>query len=207
VFLDIRMPGLDGLEVAEVLSDSEEPPPAVVFVTAFADFAVEAFDVSAVDYLLKPVERERFDRALERAEGRLKSADGAALTPEVRRALETIQGVKAYASRFFIRSARGHYFVAASGVEWVDAQGNYARLHADGRAHLVRRTMKALEASLDPRRFVRVHRSAIVAVDAVVRIEPQGHAEYQLTLRDGTRLVSSRTYGSRIRELMGNASR
>jgi two-component system LytT family response regulator len=194
------MPALDGLEVAMALG---ERAPAVVFVTAFHEFAVRAFEVSAVDYLLKPVDRERFERALERAETRLAADAPVALDPALRQFLETLRADRAYPKRFLVRSARGHYFVRADEIEWVDAQENYVRLHAGGRAHLVRETMTALEARLNPETFVRVHRSAIVNIDRVERIEPHLRGEYLITLRDGTRITSSRAHSARLRELLG----
>jgi two-component system LytT family response regulator len=200
VFLDVNMPALDGLEVAEALG---EATPAVVFVTAFQEFAVRAFEVSAVDYLLKPVDRERFERALARAETRLASDAPPALDPVLRQLLEALRAERSYAKRFLVRSVRGHYFVRADEIDWVDAQENYVRLHAGGRAHLVRETMTALEAKLNPDMFVRVHRSAIVNIDRIERIESHTRGEYLITLRDGTRLTSSRAHGERLRQLLG----
>jgi two-component system LytT family response regulator len=198
VFLDINMPALDGLEVAEALGDGA---PAVVFVTAFHEFAVRAFEVSAVDYLLKPVDRERLERALARAEARL--AAGTSLTLDsVREFLATLRAERAYPRRFLVRSSRGHHFVRADEIDWVDAQGNYVRVHAGGRSHMLRDTMTAFEAKLDPDTFVRVHRSAIVNVDRIERIEPYARGEYLLTLRDGTRLTSSRAHSVRLHELL-----
>jgi two-component system, LytTR family, response regulator len=200
VFLDVNMPALDGLEVTEALG---ETPPAIVFVTAFHEFAVRAFEVSAVDYLLKPVDRERLERALARAELRLTANAPAALDPAVREFLEALRAERTYAKRFLVRSTRGHYFVRADEIDWVDAQENYVRLHAGSRAHLLRETMTALEAKLNPDAFVRVHRSAIVNIDRIERIEPYARGEYLITLRDGARLTSSRAHGERLRELLG----
>jgi two-component system LytT family response regulator len=200
VFLDVNMPALDGLEVAEALG---EAGPAVVFVTAFHEFAVRAFEVSAVDYLLKPVDRERFEQALARIETRLAADAPLTLEPAVRELLEALRADRAYPKRFLVRSTRGHYFVRADEIDWVDAQENYVRLHASGRAHLVRDTMTALEGKLNPDTFVRVHRSAIVNIDRVERIEPHARGEYLITLCDGTRLTSSRAHGERVRELLG----
>lgn len=202
VFLDIRMPGLSGIEVAQALDADDTAAPLIVFVTAHDEFALAAFDVSAADYLLKPVDRERFDRAIERIATRLQSERGAGLDPALRGLLEKLQTQRSYPTRFLIRGTRGYYFVKAANVEWVDAQGNYVRLHADGRSHLIRTTMKAFERQLDPERYVRVHRSAIVAIDCIDRIESHQHGEYIITLRDGARLTSSRAHSERLRELM-----
>jgi two-component system LytT family response regulator len=202
VFLDIRMPGLSGLEVAQAADAEDRAAPVIVFVTAHDEFALAAFDVAAADYLLKPVDRERFDRALERVEARLNDARGTGLDPSMRAVLEALQSQRAFPKRFLVRATKGYYFVKADDVEWVDAQGNYVRLHASGRAHMIRATMKSFVNQLDPERFVRVHRSAIVAMDCVERIEPYVHGEYRLSLRDGTRLTSSRAHSEALRALL-----
>lgn len=202
VFLDIRMPGLNGIEVAQALDAEDRVAPVIVFVTAHDEFAIAAFDVSAADYLLKPVDRVRFDRALERVEARLDAARESGLDPALRAVLEKLQSQRSYPRRFLVRATKGYYFVKADEVEWVDAQGNYMRLHAGGRAHMVRATMKGFERQLDPERFVRVHRSAIVAVDCVERIEHHEHGEYRITLRDGTKLTSSRAHSDALRRLL-----
>jgi two-component system LytT family response regulator len=196
------MPGLNGIEVAQALDAEDRAAPVIVFVTAHDEFAIAAFDVSAADYLLKPVDRERFDRALERVEARLGAARESGLDPALRTVLEKLQAQRSYPRRFLVRATKGYYFVKTDDVEWVDAQGNYMRLHAGGKAHMVRATMKGFEQQLDPERFVRVHRSAIVAVDCVERIEPHEHGEYRVTLRDGTKLTSSRAHSEALRRLL-----
>lgn len=210
VFLDVKMPELDGFEVLAALdaiqaaNEEEQLPahaPAIVFVTAFGEFAVKAFEVRAIDYLLKPFDRPRLDRALESASARRGNA-GAALAPELRELLAALRPGRPRVERFLIRNGHRMYFVAADEVEWADAAGNYVRLHAAGRAHLHRDTMKSLEARLDPRRFVRIHRSAIVNIDCVAQIEPYVHGEYVVTMRDGTRLTSSRAHSAGLRTLI-----
>ncbi|HEX7240184.1 MAG TPA: LytTR family DNA-binding domain-containing protein [Longimicrobiaceae bacterium] len=208
VFLDVRMPELDGLEVAEALAAEAErgtPPPVVVFVTAFEEHALRAFEVNARDYLTKPVDRERLDRALARAaEALARPAAGApVLDPSLAAFLETLRSERGFPVRFPVRDAKGGlYFVRADEIDWVDAQGNYVRLHAGGRGHMVRDTMQRFAAKLNPETFVRVHRSAIVNVDRLVRVEPYARGEYTLTLRDGTRLTSSRAYSEGLRRLI-----
>ncbi len=204
VFLDIRMPALSGIEVVEALVAGEGPVPAVVFVTAHDEYALRAFEVSALDYLLKPVDQERLDRALAKSAWRAAApaAAGAALDPALQAFLETLRAERAYPARFLVRDAKGLYFVRADEIERVDAEGNYVGLWAGGRRHLVRETMKGIEAKLDPSRFVRVHRSAIVNVDRVRRLEPWAHGEYVITMADGTTLTSSRTHGGRLQEML-----
>ena len=203
VFLDIRMPGLDGLEVAgAVAGDEDDDGPAIVFVTAYDEFALRAFDVSAADYLLKPIDRERFDRTMSRLEARLRSGERPERSADVAAVFGALGDALPPLRRFLVRTARGYHFVDAADVEWIEAEGNYAALHAGGRRHLVRHTMKALEARLDPIAFVRVHRSSIVRAACVVRAEALGHGEYRLQLRGGARVETSRGYSGRVAGLL-----
>ncbi|HEY7233347.1 MAG TPA: LytTR family DNA-binding domain-containing protein [Gemmatimonadaceae bacterium] len=215
VFLDVKMPELDGFETIAALEAIVEGAekrgtaralPAIIFVTAFGEFAVKAFEVRALDYLLKPFDRARLDRALENASARraARHADAKALPldPELRDLLAMLRSEGRRDERFLIRNGHRMYFVHANDVEWADAAGNYVRLHANGRAHLYRDTMKALELRLDSRRFVRIHRSAIVNIDRVTQIEPYVHGEYVVTMRDGTRLTSSRAHSAGLRALL-----
>lgn len=199
VFLDVKMPELDGFEVIAALEEMSEAAPAVVFVTAFGEFAVKAFEVRALDYLLKPFDRARLDRAVESASARRATGEAA---PALRELLGMLRSEERREQRFLIRSGHRMYFVLASDIDWADAAGNYVRLHAQGRAHLHRDTMKALETRLDPERFVRIHRSAIVNIDRIAQIEPYVHGEYVVTMRDGTRLTSSRAHSAGLRALL-----
>jgi two-component system LytT family response regulator len=201
VFLDVRMPGLDGLEVLSALEDARLPP-AIVFVTAYDAYAVRAFDVSAVDYLLKPFDAGRFAQALARVEQRLTNRPGAAVDAELKGLLRGLKARQPYPERFLVRAPKHLYFVRAADIDWVDGASNYVRLHIGGRTHLVRDTLKAIGAKLRPDRFVRVHRSVIVNIDRVERLEPSGHGEYRLTLRDGTRITSSRGHNRQLRTLL-----
>ena len=197
LFLDIKMPGLDGFEVLSVIEASVRPP-AIVFVTAFADRAVEAFDEGAVDFLLKPYNAERFDRAIARVGDRLDRGHTPERDAAVRDILRSV-ATKPYAERFLVRGATHLYFVRAADVEWIDAAANYVRLHAGGRVHFVRDTMKGVAGRLPESQFVRVHRSIIVNLDFVDRLEPHEHGEYVIRMRDGSRIQSSRTYSERLR--------
>ena len=203
LFLDIRMPGLDGLEVTTALEglSPERNLPAVIFVTAFDEFAVRAFDASAADYLRKPFDQQRFDRALNRADERLRVRENRP-DPDLKVLIDSLRQEQSYAERFLVRSHQGLYFVRAEEVDWVDAQGNYVRLHANGKSHLIRDTMKAVEQKLDPERFVRVNRSVIVNIDHIARAETHAHGEYALMLRDGVRVISSRAHGARLHQLL-----
>jgi two-component system LytT family response regulator len=199
VFLDIQMPELDGFEVLAALDD--DTLPAFVFVTAFDDYAVRAFEVDAMDYLLKPVTDERFDAAVSRVLARVgqpQSSVGSVRALADRAAAER----RERPVRFVARRGAKHYFVRVADIDWIEAVGNYIRLQTGDSSHLIRETMQGIEAKLDPAQFVRMHRSAIVAVDRIVAIEAREAGEYLVTLHRGTRLVSSRSYSERIRALL-----
>lgn len=202
LFLDVQMPGLNGFQIVESMGSA--PLPIVVFVTAFNDYALRAFDVSALDYLLKPFDKERFEKTLARVEERLASRERGDMSRELREFLGTLSTSAApnHVSRFPVRANGEIYFVRAEDVDWIDAEGNYVALHAAGRRHLVRDTIKSLESRLDPAKFVRVHRSAIINVDRLRKLQPYFHGEYVITLQDGTTLTSSRTYSDRLRALL-----
>ena len=205
VLLDIRMPELSGIEVAEVLDARRAAGahvPVIVFVTAHEDHALQAFDVQALDYLLKPVDQERLDRALarvaERPDGR-----NLPLEPRLMTFLAALGAGPIQPARFLVRDPRGGlYFVRADAIDWIEASGNYVTLHTGERTHLVRHTMNEIEQRLDPAVFVRVHRSAIVHLDRIVRIEPAERGEFRVTLQGGTCLHTSRAHSDRLRALL-----
>lgn len=203
VLLDVQMPGLDGLGVVREVGPARMP--AVVFVTAYDQFALQAFDACAVDYVLKPIGPERFRTALGRARERVEARAPAAgaLPPEFVRWLEEAQPGARYRERLTVRSGNRFRVVRVEEVRWMEAADNYVRLHAGKEQHLLRATMAEVEGMLDPRRFVRVHRSAIVNVDRVTTIEPWGQGEFLLVLDDATRITSSRGYRERIRTVFG----
>jgi two-component system, LytTR family, response regulator len=200
-FLDISMPGRSGVEVAQELLDRDDAP-VVVFVTAHDRFALQAFEVSAADYLVKPVDRERFDQTLARIERRLGEAPVKRYDDDFRALLEELRPTAGQRKRFVVRSTRGHYFVKTEDIETAVAEGNYIALSAGGRVHLVRETMKSFEASVDTRQFVRIHRSAIINIDRIARIEPLGHGEYRVTMTSGAKFDSSRAYTGRLQALL-----
>jgi two-component system, LytTR family, response regulator len=202
LFLDVQMPGLDGFQILESAGTARLP--IIVFVTAFNEYALRAFNVSALDYLLKPFDRERFEQTLTRVEERLASRNQTEISQELRDFLRTLPATAApaHVSRFPVRANGEIYFVRADDVDWIDAEGNYVALHAAGRRHLVRDTIKSLEMRLDPAKFLRVHRSAIINIDRLRKLQPYFHGEYVVTLQDGTTLTSSRTYSDRLRALL-----
>jgi len=200
VFLDVTMPQLDGFEVIAALEATGGVVPTIVFVTAFDEFALHAFEVGAIDYLLKPFDQERFDRALARVAARGSSA--AALPEALRRFLAGLGPRRAFPTRFLVRTGRRMHFVRVEDLDWIDGRGNYLRLHVAGRTHLVRDTMQGMEAKLDPTAFVRVHRSAIVKIDRIGSVEPYRHGDFLITMRDGACVRSSAAYKDRLRELL-----
>jgi two-component system LytT family response regulator len=190
MFLDIRMPGLDGFQVLQAAGPR---PPRVVFVTAHSDHALEAFDADAVDYLLKPFDDERFARALSRAKT-------AALTDRTLAAHRL--SASAWLERLAVPDRDGVRIVTVSEIDWIEAQDYYVEVHCGGRGYLLRRSLKQLEERLDPKRFARVHRSAIVNVERIASLKPAAHGERELVLRDGTKLKLSRMFRDRLAELL-----
>lgn len=214
VFLDVRMPQMDGVAVASAIRRGRDvatsESPAIVFVTAFDAHATRAFDLEALDYLVKPVDLDRFDRTVQRLTAHLlqRQASAETIVSSVRtlqaafNSLGRSSNTAAFPARFSLRDAKGIYFVATSDIDRVEADGNYVALVVGGRRHLLRETMRRMEARLDPAHFVRVHRSTIVRIEAVRRMQPCGHGEYDITLVDGTRITSSRSCSDAVRRLL-----
>ncbi len=200
IFLDVQMPELDGFEVLRTLHDQKLP--VIVFVTAFDEYALRAFEVSALDYLLKPFDRARFEKALARAVAQLERLNTDADDRQLRTFLAQLRAERKYSARFVVRSAVGISIVRPQEIDWIDAAGNYVRLHASGAVHLLRETMKNIEARLDPSVFVRMHRSAIINIERIQKLEPYFHGEYVVTMKDGSKLTSSRSHSVRLRELL-----
>jgi two-component system, LytTR family, response regulator len=191
LFLDIQMPEVDGFEVLARLAPA--PLPVVVFVTAFDRYAVRAFDVRAIDYLLKPFDDERFARALARAKELARSSGSNDLAGQIGELLAERGRHARYAQRFMVRARDRTLVVAVEDLDWIEAADYYVSLHAAGKTHLMRQTMAELEEKLDPARFFRVHRSAIVNVERVREVHPLFRGDCMLVLSDGTRLKLSRT--------------
>ena len=200
IFLDVTMPQLDGFEVIDALEATGGVVPTIVFVTAFDEFALRAFEVGAIDYLLKPFDQDRFDRALARVAARGPSA--AALPEALRSFLEGLGARRAFPARFLVRTGRRMQFVRVEELDWIDGRGNYLRLHVGGRTHLVRETMQGMEEKLDPAAFVRVHRSVIVRIDRIGSVEPYRRGDFLITMRDGACVRSSAAYKHRLRDLL-----
>ena len=192
VFLDIQMPEVGGFDVVEAIGVARMP--AVVFVTAYDEHALRAFDVHAVDYVLKPIDRHRFRTAVERARRRLAHAPGQ-LDRRIAAALgELGRPAHDYAKRLAIKGDGRVILVDVDEVDRLETAGNYVEVHSGARHHLVRETMASLEARLDPARFVRVSRSSIVNADRVRELQPMFNGDFVVVLRDGTKVAGSRRY-------------
>jgi two-component system, LytTR family, response regulator len=198
VFLDVQMPGMDGFSVLRALAPG--PVPLVVFVTAYDDHAIRAFDVHAVDYVLKPVVAERFRAAVRRAIERLSSSSADVLSRQMASILERLPS--GTGDRLTVRSGERTIFIRFDDIDWIDVEGDYARLHVGKDTHLLRETLTELEHRLPAPRFIRIHRSFIVQADRIQSVQPWFKGDYVLTLRDGTRLQSGRTYRQRVQELI-----
>jgi two-component system, LytTR family, response regulator len=207
VLLDVQMPRMDGFAVIEAVGADKMP--AVIFVTAHDQYAVRAFEISAVDYLLKPVTEERFRIAFERARNRLRAAPPNEFTSgesarQMRAVLDAIANPRRYLSRLAIRSGDRTIFLPIGEVEWMEAAQNYVCVHASQTTHLLHVPMNTIEELLDPERFVRIHRSYIVNLGHIRQLWTLPHRQYVLELASGERLPSGRTYAEKIRTLLAN---
>jgi two-component system LytT family response regulator len=201
VLLDVEMPRVDGFAVLEALD--ADALPAVVFVSAHDQYAVRAFEAHALDYILKPFDESRVDRALTRVRGQLtRDPRGTRhIDPHLLSLLEELRD-RRRSDRLVVKTGGRVVFLRTEDIDWVEASGNYVRLHVGGEAHLLRESMKNMERRLDSSTFVRIHRSAIVNVDRIKELEPWFHGEYIVILRDGTRLTSSRVFSDRLSALI-----
>ena len=198
VFLDVQMPEFDGFEVVQAVG--AEAMPATVFVTAFDEYALRAFDVHALDYLLKPVDGEHIARAVERAEKWVAAREPAG-DPRLHALLDQFTQARRYLRRLPVHSEGRLIIVRADEIDWISAADNYVTLHAGRREFLVRATMARLERELDPDEFVRVHRGVIVRVDRVRELVPESHGDFTARLSDGTTLSVSRSHRARLEQL------
>jgi len=204
VFLDVQMPELDGFGVIEAIN--VERLPAIIFVTAYDTYALRAFEVHALDYLLKPFDGERFHKALQRARAQIERRSISDLSHRLQSLIDDLRTNQKYAERLVIKSAGRIFFLGVEEIDWIEAADNYVRLHAGRDTHLLRETMNNLESRLDPSQFLRIHRSAIINVGRIKELHTLFRGEYEVVLRDGTRLASGRGYRDRLQELFGNSS-
>ena len=202
VLLDVQMPRVDGFAVVQAIGATRMP--AVIFVTAHDQYAILAFEIAAVDYLLKPVSEERFALAFQRAASRLREAAPEEDTRQVLAMLDAIANPPRQIARFAVRSGERTLFVPVEDVDRIEALQNYVRLHSGAATHLLHVPMNTIEAVLDASRFLRIHRSHIVNVERVAGLWSIAHGQYVIELKSGQRLQSGRTYGERIRRALAN---
>jgi len=202
VLLDVQMPRMDGFAVVEAIGPATMP--AVIFVTAHAQHAIRAFEIAAVDYLLKPVTAERFGLAFGRAKSRLRAAPSTDSARQMLSVLEAIANPRRHLTRLAVRSGEKTIFLPIDDVDRIEAWQNYVRVHARSTVHLLHVPMNTIEASLDPACFVRIHRSHIVNVKRIKQLWSSAHGQYVVELTTGERIQSGRTYGEKMRGLIAN---
>jgi two-component system LytT family response regulator len=204
LFLDIQMPEMGGFEVLAALSEGQTPH--LVFVTAYDQYAVRAFEVHALDYILKPFDRERFEASWQRAKSQLQRERNGGVEQKILSLLEDLKAGTKFLERLVIKSSGRIYFLETNEIDWIQAEGNYVSVHTGKKSHLLRETISSLENQLDPKKFLRIHRSAIVRIDRIKELQPWFHGEYHIVLHDGTQLTLSRNYRDRLQEALGKLS-
>ena len=202
VFLDIQMPEIGGFEVLESLDPAAHP--YVIFVTAYDQYAVRAFEVHALDYLLKPFDRERFEVAWQRAKLQIKLDRTSRRDQDIIALLEELKAGPRYLERLVIKNGGRVFFLHVQDVHCIEAEGNYVRVYDNQKGYLLRETISSLEEQLDPKQFLRIHRSAIVKIDRIKEMQPWFHGEYRIIMENGKQLALSRNYRSNLQEAVGN---
>lgn len=200
VFLDIQMPEMDGFDVIEAVGP--EQMPTVIFVTAYDRYAIRAFEVHALDYLLKPFDRERFRGALRRAKEHIQRDAAGDLHGQLSGLLRDHRPARTHLERLVVKSAARIFFLNVDDVDWMESADNYVRLHTGAESYLIRGTLNGMEARLNPDVFLRIRHSAIVNIKRVKELHAMFHGQYSIVLRDGTQLLSSRRHAQRIKSLL-----
>ena len=204
VFLDIQMPEKNGFDVIKALG--EKHLPTIIFVTAYDQYALQAFDVHALDYLLKPFNRERIRRAVARAREHIDHKRLGNIDERLNALIADIRGEKKFLDRLVVKAVGRVFFLKTDEIDWIEAAGNYVKLHVGRDSHMIRETMNGIESKLDPAKFLRIHRSTVVNIDRIKELQPLFHGEYAVILRNGTKLTLSRSYRDRLDQLMGRMS-
>ena len=207
MFLDVEMPALDGFGVLHSLAGT--PLPVVIFVTAYDRYALKAFEVHALDYLLKPFDKARFAAALQRGKAQVRLGQSSGMEQRLLALLQTVEErqpspQQSLPQRLVVKSGGRINFVRVEELDWIEAAGNYVHLHLGKEDHLLRETLSGLEAKLDPARFVRIHRSTIVNIDRIRELQPAFHGDYVVKLKDGTELTMSRSCREKLEEALGH---
>ena len=201
VFLDVQMPGMTGLDVVRSIGVEAMPP--TIFVTAYDQHALKAFQVRALDYILKPFDRERFSDALQRARRQIEREETGDLGRRLLALVKDLRRDQPRSDRLVVKSGGRLFFLRMDEIDWIEAAGNYVRLHVGTTSHLLRETMNAIEGRLDPEKFFRIHRSRIVNMERIQEMQPWLNGEYAVVLRTGTRLTLSRGYREKLQERLG----
>ncbi|HEY6660430.1 MAG TPA: LytTR family DNA-binding domain-containing protein [Pyrinomonadaceae bacterium] len=196
LFLDVQMPGMDGFEVMQTIG--VEAMPAVVFVTAYDKYALQAFEVNAVDYLLKPFDSERFQKAFQRARVQIQRRTAEAINEKLQALLENMRPRERYLERLVVKSAGRIFFLPVVEIDWIESADNYVSLHSGRESHLIRETLTSLEAKLNPKEFLRIRHSAIVNLKRIKELRPLFKGEYEIMLQNGVKLTSSRRYRTKL---------
>ena len=202
LFLDVQMPGMSGFEVLQTVG--VDVVPAVIFVTAYDKYALQAFDVNAVDYLLKPFDAERFQKAFQRALLQIQRRTTDAINENLKALLATIKPGVRHLERLVVKSKGRIFFLPVSEIDWIESADNYVCLHAGRETHLIRETLTSLEAKLNPAEFLRIRHSAIVNVKRIRELRPLFKGEYEIVLQNSAKLTSSRRYRQRLEELLSS---
>jgi two-component system LytT family response regulator len=200
VFLDIQMPDLNGLEVVRKLQAASMP--LIIFITAYDEFAVNAFELHACDYLLKPFKKKRFEEALLRAKNDLRTRNKEQWIQRTYAMLESLSTISRYLDRFTIKERGRIFFVKARDVDWIEAEDNYVRIHTGKEEYLIRQQIGQLQRELDPSCFIRIHRGAIVNVERIQELQQWFKRDYRIVLRNGTVLPLGRSYRKGLREAL-----
>ena len=204
VFLEIQMPDLDGFEILRKIEPGTLP--FVIFVTESESFAVKAFEVSALDYLLVPFNKERLQTAVQKARQQIENRRNGSLDKLLRAFLDKLPNGKDYPDKIMLKTAKGISFINTNEVDWVEAAGNYVKLHVKESGHLLRETMNNIESKLNPDKFLRIHRSSLVNIDRIKELQPLFNGDYIVILQNDTELNLSRNYHDRLQRLFDKFS-
>ena len=201
IFLDIQMPELGGFEVLESLKSDNVP--YIIFATAYDQYAVRAFEVHALDYLLKPFDRERFEVAWKRAKTLIREEKVSQRDEHILALLEELKAGPKYLERLVIKTEGRVFFLDIDEIHCIESEGNYVRVYNGRKTYLLRETISGLESQLDPKKFLRIHRSSIVRIDKIKELQPWFHGEYHVVLENGKQLTLSRNYRANLQEAVG----
>lgn len=202
LFLDVQMPEISGFDVLREVN-TEKCAPAVIFVTAFDQHTIEAFDAHAVDYLLKPYAEERFRQAVARARARIETKPIAPFDEQLSLLLARLQSNESYLERIIVSHKDRLIVVLIRDIDWIETYGNYLKIHTAGKTYLLRETMNKLAEKINAKKFIRIHRSTLVNLDRIRELQPMFGGQYAVVLRDGTELTLSRNYRKPVLEIFG----